>query len=133
MLKHDHPSNQGFSPPVKPRHPIALAQAERSSGSSERLDAYGSPLPSPRARGEHHGEHRGTAAQRLLTDDDLLDGEKAEVHKTFASSLRQDGSSAGIFADPGKRVDPSRLARSEATFTDATFAAVRTQPVCRCL
>ena len=124
-LKHDHPGDQGFSPPVKPQHPIALAQAERSAlgHSVELLTAYGSPLPSLRARGEHHGEHRGAAAQRLLTDDDLdalLDGEEAEAHRTFASSLRQ-GGSQGIFVDPGKRVDPSRMART-ALFTEATFA-----------
>lgn len=108
-LNHDDPANN-FIAPVRPKHPIAVAQAESAGGRQvQLLDAFGRPAASPRRslttlaaaqkQQLHDKEARAsdlqTAGRTGDTDDENEPGvDETEDHRMFASSLRGSSCSA---------------------------------------
>lgn len=107
-LNHDDPANN-FSAPVRPKHPIAVAQAEGAGDKQHHLlDAFGRPAAAPRRslttldaaqkQKLHDTEVRASDAQTVGGTGDSdnekeSDADEAEDHRAFAASLR--GSSSG--------------------------------------
>lgn len=107
-LNHDDPANN-FSAPVRPKHPIAVAQAEGAGDVRlQLLDAFGRPAAAPRrslttlAAGQKQQLHdtnvrasdAQTTGQTGDSDDENEPGSnEAEDHRVFAQSLR--GSRSG--------------------------------------
>ena len=91
-LKHED-----FSAPVKPKHPIAVAQEESARHAVEILDAFGQPVALPRRSlstiTAAQKKHAQTDRQNDSDDEKEPGSDGAEDHRVFAASLR---SSSGV-------------------------------------
>ena len=116
-LKHEE-----FTAPVKPKHPVAVAQAESARDAVAILDAFGQPVALPRrslstiTAAAQKTRPRGTAVRAQAdrhtgdSDDEKEPGsDGAEDHRVFAASLR---GSSGV-----------QTAASNLTFHDGLYAA----------